>query len=63
MLNANENQDLSYVGLQLSEILFLVDQYGDYGTDFIIEQIRHCAQSAIDRFEQPQGIIIFELAE
>ena len=59
MLKSNENQDLSYVGLQLSEIIFLLDHADDFGTKYILEQIRESAQSAMDRFQQPEGIIEF----
>ena len=63
MLKTTENQDLSYVGLQLSEILFLVDEAAlKYGSEFALSQIRECAKNAIDRFQQPEGIIIFERA-
>jgi hypothetical protein len=63
MLKASDNQDLSFVGLQLSEILFLVDQADRFGSEYVLEQIKHCAQEAADRFERPQGVIVFELAE
>ena len=59
MLKSNENKDLSYIGLQLSEIIFLLDHADDYGTKYILEQIRESAQSAMDRFQQPEGIIEF----
>jgi hypothetical protein len=63
MLKANENQDLSYVSLQLSEILFLLDHADDYGTKFVLEQVREAAQNAADRFQQPEGTIVFERVE
>lgn len=59
MLKSNENKDLSYIGLQLSEIIFLLDRADQFGTKYILEQIRESAQSAMDRFQQPEGIIEF----
>ena len=60
MLKTYENHDLAYVGLQLSEIMFLVDHVDDHETQFVLDLIREAAQSAMDRFEQPEGTIVFE---
>jgi hypothetical protein len=63
MLNTSENQDLSYVALQISEILFLADQAKVYGSEFVVEQIRESAEKALDRFQRTEGIINFELVK
>ena len=63
MLKSGENKDLSYIAMQLGEILFLVDHEDTYGAQYVLEQIRQAAQDAFDTFEQPQGIIVFERAE
>lgn len=60
MLNVSEDQDLRYVAFMLTEILSDVEVAATYGADFALGCIRRNAQDALERFQQPEGVIIFE---
>jgi len=61
MLKCNENQDLAYIALQLSEIKYLIDRAGNgiYTHDFVLSLIREHADNALNTFEQPKEDVIF----